>query len=150
MASTITPSSLVVTISEAYELNDAPYGNTITKQYVTQGKVDQRVLTIPAGEGVMTAIVGYSTADAQGQFIAADYSYFRITNLDDTNYITLQITSGDTYWIKVKPGDSFLLMDNEMDAIASSTVFGAFADITAISADADTASVDIEYLAVTA
>ena len=36
-----------------------------------------------------------------------------------------------------------------MDAIDASTTFGAFADITQIKADADTAACDIEILAVT-
>ena len=40
-------------------------------------------------------------------------------------------------------------MDNEMDAIASSAAFGAFSDIEKISADADTAACDIEFVCVT-
>ena len=40
-------------------------------------------------------------------------------------------------------------MDNEIDAIASSTTFGAFADITSINAFADTAAIDIEFVCVT-
>ena len=79
-----------------------------------------------------------------------DYKYFRITNLDDTNFITLTLYNGaDSFFYKLLAGDVFLLMSNDMDAIASSTSFGAFADITQIKADADTAACDIEILAVT-
>ena len=42
-----------------------------------------------------------------------------------------------------------MLMDNEMDAIASSAVFAAFQDVDKISADASTAPCDIEYVVVT-
>ena len=128
MATTVTASSLSVTINESVTLNGVTYGNSVSKQFTSQGEVDQRIMSINA----------------------ADYAYFRITNLDDTNFVTLQITSGDTYWIKLKAGESFMLMDNEMDAIASSSVFGAFGDVSKVSADADTADVDIEYVVVTA
>ena len=78
-------------------------------------------------------------------------SIFRITNLDDTNFINLALFNGtDTAFIKVSAGDTFVLMSNEIDAIASSESFGAFADITKIKADADTAACDIEIIAVTA
>tara|TARA_R110000824_G_scaffold397267_2_gene599825 strand:+ start:1704 stop:2156 length:453 start_codon:yes stop_codon:yes gene_type:complete len=150
MASIITPSNLTVTITESYQVNEVAYGNEITKTFTGQGKVDQRVMSIAISETGATDIIGFGAADDQGEFIVADYTYFRITNLDDTNFVTLQITSGDTYWIKLKAGESFMLMDNEMDAIASSTVYGAFADITGISAGSDTAIVEIEYVMVTA
>ena len=107
-------------------------------------------MSINAGEGTFTDIFSFSTLDGQGIGVAADYAYFRITNLDDTNFVTLQITSGDTYWVKLKAGESFMLMDNEMDAIASSSVFGAFGDVSKVSADANTASCDIEYTVITA
>tara|TARA_R110002073_G_scaffold144222_2_gene296268 strand:+ start:6890 stop:7354 length:465 start_codon:yes stop_codon:yes gene_type:complete len=150
MATTVTASSLSVTINESVTLNGVTYGNSVSKQFTSQGEVDQRIMSINAGEGIMTDIFSFSTADGMGIGVAANYAYFRITNLDDTNFVTLQITSGDTYWIKLKAGESFMLMDNEMDAIASSSVFGAFGDVSKVSADADTADVDIEYVVVTA
>ena len=52
--------------------------------------------------------------------------------------------------LKIKAGETFLLMDNEIDAVASSTTFGAFTDISQISANADTAEIDIEFVCVTA
>lgn len=151
MATTITAADLTVTITETISLNGVQYGNSINKTFSTQGQVDQRIMNIAVGEeGFMTDIFSFSTDDGQGIGVKNDYAYFRITNLDDTNFITLQITSGDTYWIKLKAGESFMLMDNEMDAIASSTTFGAFADITKVSANADTATCDIEYTVITA
>lgn len=150
MASIITPSNLTVTITESYEVNEVAYGNTTTKTFTGQGKVDQRIMSIAVSETGATDIIGFGASDDQGEFVAADYTYFRITNLDDENFVTLQITSGDTYWIKLKAGESFVLMDNEMEAIASSTVWAALADVTGISAGSDTAIVEIEYLMVTA
>tara|TARA_R100001086_G_C11760431_1_gene237975 strand:- start:125 stop:571 length:447 start_codon:yes stop_codon:yes gene_type:complete len=148
MASTVTAATLTVTITENIVLNSQTYGNSITKSYTTQGEVDQRIMNV-ATSG--TVIFSYDTADGGGTGVKNDYAYFRITNLDDTNFIRVEVNNGaDTFFTKVKAGESFLLMDNEMDAIASSSTFGAFADLTSVKCTADTAAVDIEYIAVTA
>ena len=154
MATTVTAADLTVTITETISLNGVQYGNTINKTFSTQGQVDQRIMSIEAVEiGTMTDIFSFTTVDGQGTGVAADYAYFRITNLDDTNFVTLQVTAAatnDTYWIKLKAGESFMLMDNEMDAIDASTTFVAFSDVTKVSANANTASCDIEYTVITA
>jgi len=148
MATTITPSDLTVTITEAYTVNGVAYGNNITKTYIDNGEVDQRVMSV--GTSGRIKLLSFTAADAAGNYVSADYKYFRITNLDDTNFVNLGFHNGtDTFWIKLSAGDSFLLMDNEMDAIASSTTFGAFANLVEINGEADTADVDVEFLMVT-
>jgi|TARA_R110002020_G_scaffold188683_1_gene387403 hypothetical protein len=148
MATTVTAEDLTVTVTETYTLNGVTYGNTINKTFSSNGQVLQRVLNVSTSD---PAIINFGAADAAGQVAVADYKYFRITNLDDTNFITLTLFNGtDSFFYKLLAGDVFLLMSNEMDAIASSTTFGAFADITQIKADADTAACDIEIIAVTA
>ncbi len=148
MATTVTAADLTVTVTETYTLNGVTYGNTINKTFSSNGQVLQRVLNVSTSD---PAIINFGAADAAGQVAVADYKYFRITNLDDTNFITLTLFNGtDSFFYKLLAGDVFLLMSNEMDAIASSTTFGAFADITQIKADADTAACDIEIIAVTA
>ena len=148
MATTVTASTLTVTISESYTLNGVSYGNTSTKSYTSNGQVLQRILNVSTTD---PAIIDFGSADAAGQVVVGDYKYFRITNLDDTNFITLALYNGaDTFFYKLLAGDTFVLMSNEMDAIDSSRTFGAFADITQIKADADTAACDIEIIAVTA
>lgn len=149
MATTIVPQNLTVTISESYTLNGVDYGNSPSTTFATNGQVSQRIMSIPTGDGGESSIILFGTADAAGTVVKANYKYFRITNLDSTNFLRLEVTSGDTFYIKIKAGESFLLMDNEIDAIASSTTFGAFADITAINAFADTAAIDIEFVCVT-
>lgn len=148
MATTVEAANLTVTVTESYSLNGVEYGNTTSKTFSSNGQVVQRIMAIPTGES-FTAILNFGSADDAGQVDISNYSYFRITNLDDTNFATLSITQGDTFFYKLKAGETLLLMDNEMDAIASSTTFGAFADITRISAKADTDGIDIEYVCVT-
>ena len=147
MATTVTTADLTVTITESYTLNGVAYGNTSSKTTSSQGQVLQRIMSVSTSD---PAILNFGAADAAGQVAVADYKYFRITNLDDTNFINLTLFNGtDSFFYKVAAGDTFVLMNNEMDAIASSTTFGAFADITQIKADANTAACDIEVLMVT-
>jgi hypothetical protein len=96
------------------------------------------------------ALFNWEAVDSAGTGVAADYVYFRITNLDDTNFVTLRLYNGaDSFWFKLAAGDSLLLMNNEMDAITGST-FGALADITSVLGKADTAACDVEFMVVTA
>jgi hypothetical protein len=140
MATTITNATLTVTITEAVSLNNKSYGNSNTLTIASINEVDQRILTIPTSE---VTVVNYGTANAAGTFIRSAVKYLRITNKDDTNYIHLHITSAtDDAWFKLEAGKSFELHNGNIETAAS---FSAFADITAISAIADTAEVDIEY-----
>ena len=153
MATTIIPSSLRVTISESYELNGAPYGNQISYSYVSQGQVDQRVMSIAAAEEAFTEILYLSTVDSRGQVVVADYAYFRITNLDDENFITLQlyVSATSSYFLKLEAGESFLLMSPDM-GVDIAGALPVLADVTRIYGMADSVggeAVDIEYLVVT-
>ena len=147
MATTVTAADCTVTITESYSLNGVTYGNTLNKTFASKGQVLQRIMNVSTSD---PAIINFGAADAAGQVRVDDYAYFRITNLDDTNFIMLTLYNGtDSFFYKLKAGDTFLLMDNSMDAIASSTSFGSFVDISQIKADADTAACDIEIIAVT-
>lgn len=147
MATTVTASSLTVTITESYQLDNVNYGNTRSKTYTSNGQILQRIMNVSTS-GI--TVLNFGAADAAGQVAVADYKYFRITNLDDTNFIRLALFNGtDTAFIKITAGDSFVLMFNEIDAI-DSEAFGTFSDITKISATANTGACDVEIIAVTA
>lgn len=147
MASTVTAADLTVIITESYTLNNVSYGNTTNKVFTSKGQVDQRIMSVATTE---TALFNWESADSAGSGVAANYVYFRVTNLDDTNFVTLRLYNGaDSFWLKLAAGESLLLMNNEMDAITGST-FGALADITSVLAQADTAVCDVEFIAVTA
>ena len=152
MATTVTAENLTVTITESYTLNGVSYGNTMNKTYTNNGEVYQRVMAIAAdgGRSSWTNIINFGAADSAGQADITNYKYFRIKNLDDTNFLTLRVKgTSDSFFVKIKAGESFLLMDNEIDAIASSTTIGTLTDITQIAANANTDGVDIEFIAVT-
>ena len=113
----------------------------------------QRIMTIAADSerGSWTNIINFGAADAAGIADITNYKYFRIKNLDDTNFLELRVTgTADSFFVKIKAGETFLLMDNEIDAVASSTTIGTLTDITQIAANADTDAIDIEFVCVTA
>lgn len=147
MASTVTAANLTVTVVESYTLNGVVYGNTVEKTFTSKGQVDQRIMSVATSE---KTLFNWSTADDAGTGVKTDYAYFRVTNLDDTNFVTLRLYNGaDSFWFKLAAGESLLLMNNEMDAITG-TSFGALADITLVAAKANTAACDVEFIAVTA
>lgn len=86
----------------------------------------------------------YGSAVAAGTFVGANVKYLRITNKDDTNFISLKIEDGgsDHVFFKLEAGKSFMLHNDDIEAASP---FSAWANIGTISAIADTAAVDIEY-----
>jgi len=153
MATTVTAADLTVTITESYSLNGVSYGNTTNKTFTSNGEVIQRIMTIAAQArgNNWTNIINFAGADAAGIADITNYKYFRIKNLDDTNFLELRVTgTADSFFVKIKAGETFLLMDNEIDAEQSSTTVGTLTDITQIGANANTDAVDIEFIVVTA
>ena len=147
MASTVTAANLTVTVVESYTLNGVAYGNTVEKTFTSKGQVDQRIMSVATTE---KTLFNWSTVDDAGTGVKNNYAYFRVTNLDDTNFVTLRLYNGaDSFWFKLAAGESLLLMNNEMDAVTGTT-FGALADITLVAALANTAACDVEFISVTA
>jgi hypothetical protein len=148
MATTVTAADLTVTITETYSLNGIQYGNTTDKLFSENGEVSQRIMSVITSKFI--DIINFDIEDDAGQVVVGDYKYFRIKNLDDTNFLTLRVTDGtDSFFIKIKAGESFLLMDNNVDVATGSTTFGSFTNISQISATSDTADIDIEFVCVT-
>tara|TARA_A100001201_G_scaffold84876_1_gene75139 strand:+ start:74 stop:541 length:468 start_codon:yes stop_codon:yes gene_type:complete len=154
MATTVETADLTVTITENYSLNGVDYGSTCTKTYTANGEVIQRLMSI-AGKGAegtaFTNILALSSEDDQGEVVKADYKYFRIKNLDDTNDLNLRLYNGADYvYFKVEPYCAVVLMTPDLDA---TTATGAvtFADIQRISGQSSHASdaVDVEFIIVT-
>jgi len=152
MTTTLAAATLTVTLTEAISLNGYDQGskNTLSIDSVTE--VSKRIVTVTTTEAT---IATFSAAVAAGNYIAANVKYIRITNLDDTNFITLTFRNqdNDEFAVKLDYGQSFMLTGdnvNGMTAIfnatqdadaASSTNFGS---LTNIQADADTGSCDLE------
>jgi hypothetical protein len=144
MATSITPATLTVTINESVILNG--YGrsgtNTLTIASVTE--VDNRIVNVGTSE---VHIIGFGSANGQGSFVRTDVKYIRITNKDDTNYVTLGVskTGADTFFVKLEAGKSFMLGNDDLEVDASGGASSAFVEANNISAKANGAACDVEY-----
>lgn len=92
-------------------------------------------------------IVNFSTGVGAGTFIGANVKYFQITNKDSANFVRIRVakTTGQTFDIKLEAGKIFILGNNKESVSETEAAFVAFVNIDSISAQADTADVDIEY-----
>ena len=126
-------------------------------------EVVKRIVTITTTE---TGLLGFATAPSTdlaksyvaGQFDEDDARYIRITNLDNANHITLILRSEGSaeFAIKLDYGQSFIYngdlsggVVDTMDASASALTV-SFEDLVDITAQADTASCDVEVFVASA
>jgi hypothetical protein len=146
MATKVTQVALTSTITESISLNGKSYGNTITKSSAVAGEVYQRVMNVSTAE---VTILTFGTTDAAGQIVGDSLEYLRVTNLDDTNFVTLAFkTAAEHFSIKLDKEDSYVIMSNQMNA-EGDTGIGTLEDMISLTAKANGAEVDIEFVAVT-
>ncbi len=143
MATSITPADLTVTINESCTLNGADQGGTHTLTVSSVTQIAKSILNIGT---TVADILGFGSVNAQGQFIRTSVKYIRITNLDDTNFLTIGFskTGADTFYIKLEPGKSWMAGNDDLEIDASGGAFSAFVEADNISAMADTAACDLE------
>ena len=136
---------LTVTIKEEVTLN----GSLKTFENVLTETVDDIFHRI---YGVLhtaeSELLNFSTADAGGVFSDSDLDYLRITNLDSANFITVRVLgSSKEYFVKIEAGDSLILNNSIMDANATGSQSFSSGNIDSIKAQADSATVNVEILA---
>jgi hypothetical protein len=149
MATTIVPATLTVTLTEAITLNGQDKGSTNVYTIASIVEVSQRIINVGTSELVILAM---STEVAAGQFKEADVRYIRITNKDDTNHVTLifRAENAEEFAVKLDKGQSFIynadLSGGAVDTMdaSGSALTVALADLVDITAQADTAAVDLE------
>ena len=146
MASTVTPATATVQIVESLTLGGVDRGGQHTRSISNIAEADRRVMTVDSANEI--DLIELNTNNGQGKFVRSSIKYIRITNLDNTNFIRVRFkkSGGATADVKVDAGATFLLSSGSMDADATPGAFSAFVDIDVISAQADTADCDIEYV----
>lgn len=146
MASTVTPSTATITISEGLTLGGVDRSGAHTRTIENIAEADRRVMTVDSSNEI--DIIELNSDNGQGKFVRSSIRYIRITNLDNTNFIRVRFkkSGAETADVKVDAGATFMLSTGSMDADTAAGAFSAFVDIDNISAQADTADVDIEYV----
>tara|TARA_R100000734_G_C3285467_1_gene78265 strand:+ start:220 stop:645 length:426 start_codon:yes stop_codon:yes gene_type:complete len=136
---------LTITITEAVTLNGASRGSTNTHtETVTQ--IDHRIVTCL--HSAEQTVVLFDSAVAAGQIADGTLDYLRLTNLDNTNFVTVRVRgNSEEYFVKLEAGDSFILNNSVMDANATGGASVSLAAIDSIGIQADTASCDVEIFA---
>ena len=150
MATKLTASTLKVTINENIILNGKNQGSTNVLNIPNIATISKRIIDVPASE---VEIIAMSTAVASGTFIESDVLYIRITNLDDTNHVTLTFKNenDDEFAVKLDKGQTFIYngdmaggVVDTMDGIDGTGLTLGLGDLVNVTALADTAAVDLE------
>ena len=128
-------------------------GATNTKTFAGINEISKRIFTITTNEAVIANFSG--AVGSAGHWNDSFVRYIRLTNLDDTNFITLTFKNDDNdeAAIKLDAGQSFIWnADNAGGVVdvlnatqnadaASDTALGS---LTSIQADANSGSCDLE------
>jgi hypothetical protein len=148
MASTVTPTTFKITISEEQVVGNNLVKNTNVLNITNVTNVDRRVVTCPNTTSINLFNINGINPGA-GTFPSSSLKYARITNLDNI-YSAAVIISGSqgTYTQRLTPTSSIFIASSN---ITSSNFNGSFRDnINSINIYAISGSVDIGYTLVNA
>jgi hypothetical protein len=149
MASTISTATLQVQILEDIELNGVKRGSRAYHTFANIKQIDERILTVPPYE---VDILLLSSSAAAGTYATNSFKYARLTNLDDTNYVSITLLSGSQGSKSVQkllPKTSMMITDLALSGSSAGVSFGSFNDITAVKASANSANVDLSLFVAT-
>ena len=142
--------SLTTKITETFVGNNGKETTTTTLTLASIEFVDKRIMAVPVAEKV---IATFAAADSGGTYTIEDLRYLRITNLDDTNYVTLVVrnTESDEFAVKLDAGQSFYLngdtttgLQDYCIASTAAVVITTLYDVADITATANTATCSLE------
>lgn len=146
MASTLTAATATVQIVESLQIANVDRGGSHTRTITNVAEADRRVMTVPfSGE---IDLIELNSANGSGKFVRSAIRYIRITNLDDTNFVRVRVSrsSHDTFDLKIPAGATFMVHTGDISANSSGSSFSSFNEWDVISAQADTADVDVEFV----
>ena len=159
MASTITAAAMTVTITESISLNGATQGGTNSFSIASVNEVTKRIVRCPANVDTTVFRSGVSADVTDNSVDIADTKYIRLTNLDDTNPINVNLqidvtesgsgasAANETATILLAAGQSFV-MGTAHDSIAvydtDASVQTTLHDLESILVDPSANAVDVE------
>ena len=159
MASTISSATLTVTLTESVTLNGSNQGSTNTVTISSINEIYKRIVTCLANVDTTVAHFNTQVGVEDSGIDTQDTKYIRVTNLDDTNSVNLNLQvdttesgSGDadpneTATILLAAGESFI-MGTPHDSIAvydtDASVQTTLHDLESILIDPGSNAVDVE------
>ena len=144
MASTISAATLTVTHTEALTLNGVDRGVTNTLTIASVNEVDHRIVSVDTSAA--RTLVSTAATVGAGTFINSNVKYIRLTNKDDTNFVTIGIlrASAEAVYLKLEAGQTFCFYNDDIEIDDDGIVNGGFAQFDTINAQANSAAVDLE------
>ena len=155
MATTVTPATLTVTLTESITLNGVDHGGTNSFTVSSINEVYKRIVTIPASNDTTIAEFQTSAHTSNNAIDLEDVRYIRVTNLDDTNPVTLslQVAGGEggtanmSTSVLLEAGKNFVL-GTVHDGIAldddAASIVASLNDLESILVDSGSNAVDLE------
>ena len=145
--------TLTTTILETLSIEGQRYDSQRIKSVENITQVLKTVVTVNETESVLLTFaddaVGVGTVDR------SSVAYLRITNLDETDYVTLAFKDGtaSVYAVRVDAGSSFIVpisnTTNEkplMFATDDNANVGSMVEIDTITADSSSGSIEMEVM----
>ena len=145
MASKVKSSTLKVSVKEDVTLNGVRHLYESSQSITDINMVSHRFIRVPTS---LVTVLSFGAAVGAGTYVAGDVKYVRVTNMDDTNYITLGLkdsTNNESAYFKLEKGQTMIFRNTKLETNINGAVWStAFEDIETINAQANTAAVDIE------
>ena len=119
MATTVTTATLQVDVVETITLNGITYDKTTTNSIASIAQYSVRVMQLAASGN--HAVYTAAASPAGSAHDSDDVRYIRITNLDDTNPVTVSINSAgnDAVALNLIAGASIVLFDDKIEGNAT-------------------------------
>ena len=146
--------TLTVSISEDITLNGRSRGSELTQSIASISEVYHRIISVTQNvEHTLLELTTNAAHTTGSKVLASGMQYLRITNLDGSNDVVVEVTdsSSEEYAVLLAPGESYILNNSKMDAnTTGDSSIGAEGDMTDIDKIAATGSggaCDVEVFA---
>lgn len=147
MSTTIVAASAAIKLTVTLILGGKTFDIEFNKTISAVTRADRNIFPAPTNEVSLVALAD-AAGISKGSF--TDFNGFFVINRDDTNFVRLRISQngGDTVDFKLEAGDFMILWNKKIETNTTEAAFGAFVDFDTVSVQADTAIVDLEFLAI--
>ena len=156
MASRLSSGTLTVTVSENLVITHATTSNNIkhvkttTNSIAGVAQINSRIYTLKAS--TTHTLVSFASDPTSGEFDTEDFKYMRITNLDDTNGCTFNLTdtSDATLAMQLGAGESFIITSLGIDGNADGAAITSAAHTVGNTVIVTGSEIDVEIVVATA
>ena len=155
----VNSATLITQITEKITLNGNKYDNVVEKRITGVSQIYKRIVTCPADVDTTIFRSGVSVDVTDASLDVQDVKYIRVTNLDDTNSVNLNLqidvtetgsggrAANETATILLAAGHSFV-MGTSHDSVASydtdASVQTTLHDLESILIDPSANAIDME------